>query len=313
MSTQVPPSRLDSTKDFSFLVPSAFAKANAAFEQANNASDSWVRNQANAAFEQANNASDTWVRTQANAAFDKANSGSAIANAAFAAANSAGGGGGTNFINNGTSNVIVKTSGGNIFMNVAAINVVNVSSTWANVTGNISATQGVYSTVVNATSIYATSNIIAANIRTTGSGGNISGANYITASYFSGQGPELTNLKPNTHMTIALSDETTTITTGVSKITFRAPFDMTLTQIPRASLSIASSSGNPTVDIDKNGVSIFSTLLSIDANEKTSTNSSAPAVLSTSTFADDDEITMDITTAGTGAKGLKVTLYYRKT
>ena len=38
MPTQVPPSRLDSTKDFSSLVPSAFAKANAAFEAANNAS-----------------------------------------------------------------------------------------------------------------------------------------------------------------------------------------------------------------------------------------------------------------------------------
>jgi len=297
MSTQVPPSRLDSTKDFSSLVPSAFAKANAAFEQANNASD-------------------TWVRTQANSAFDKANSSLAIANAAFEAANAASGGGGsggTNFINNGTSNVIVKTSGGNIFMNVAAINIVNVSTTWANVTGNISATQGVYSTVVNATSIYATSNIITANIRTTGSGGNISGANYVTASYFSGEGSELTNLKPNTHMTIALSDETTSITTGVSKITFRAPFAMTLTQIPRASLAITSSSGNPTVDIDKNGVSIFSTLLSIDAGEKTSTTAATPAVLSTTTFADDDEITMDVTTAGTGAKGLKVTLYYRKT
>jgi len=41
MSTQVPPSRLDSTKDFSSLIPSAFAKANAAFTQANNATDTW--------------------------------------------------------------------------------------------------------------------------------------------------------------------------------------------------------------------------------------------------------------------------------
>lgn len=38
MSTQVPPSRLDSTKDFSSLVPSAFAQANAAFAAANSAS-----------------------------------------------------------------------------------------------------------------------------------------------------------------------------------------------------------------------------------------------------------------------------------
>jgi hypothetical protein len=285
MSTQVPPSRLDSTKDFSSLVPSAFAKANAAYAQANNASDTWVRNQANAAFTQANNA--------------------------YAAANSAIGG--ISFITNGTSNVSMTTSGGNIYMNVGGVNIINVSSTWANVTGNISATQGVYSTVVNAASIYATSNIITANIRTTGSSGNISGANYITSNYFIGDGSALTDLKPNTHMTIALSDETTSITTGVSKITFRAPFAMTLTQIPRASLSIVSSSGIPQVDINKNGVSIFSTRLTIDANEKTSTTAATPAVLSTSTFADDDEITMDVDVAGTGAKGLKVTLYYRRT
>jgi hypothetical protein len=262
------------------------------------------------------NVLDSWVRGTTNASFLTANSGASFANGAFARANAAfeaANIGGTSFITNGTSNVSITTSGGNIYMNVGGVNIINVSDTWANVTGNISATQGVYSNVVNTISVYATSDIITGNIRTTGSGGNISGANYITANYFSGQGPELTNLKPNTHMTIALSDETTSITTGTAKITFRAPFAMTLTQIPRASLSTTSSSGNPTVDIDKNGVSIFSTLLSIDAGEKTSTTAATPAVLSTSTFADDDEITMDISTAGTGAKGLKVTLYYRKT
>jgi hypothetical protein len=212
------------------------------------------------------------------------------------------------YISSGTSNVSITTPGGNIYMNVGGVNIINVSSTWANVTGNISATNGVYSD-----SIYATSNIITANIRTTGSAGNISGANYITSNYFIGDGSALTALKPNTHMTIALSDETTSITTGVSKITFRTPFAMTLTQIPRASLSVVSSSGNPAVDINKNGVSIFSTTLTIDANEKTSTTAATAAVLSTTTFADDDEITMDIDTAGTGAKGLKVTLYYRRT
>lgn len=300
MSTQVPPSRLDSTKDFSSLVPSAFAKANAAFEQANNATDTWVRTQANIAYDKANSGA-----SFANGAFDRAN-------AAYAAANT-GGGGATSFITNGTSNVSITTSGGNIYMNVGGVNVVNVSGTWANVTGNISATQGVYSNVVNTISIYATSNIITGNIRTTGSGGNISGANYITASYFSGEGALLTNLKPNTHMAIALSDETTSLTTGLSKITFRAPFAMTLYQIPRASLAIASTSGNPEIDINKNGTSIFSTRLTIDANEKTSVTAATPAVLSTTTFADDDEISMDVDVAGTGAKGLKVILYYRRT
>ena len=88
---------------------------------------------------------------------------------------------------------------------------------------------------------------------------------------------------------------------------------MTLYQLPRASLATASTSGIPEVDINKNGVSIFSTLLSIDANEKTSVTAATPAVLSTTTFADDDELTFDIDVAGTGAKGLKVTLYHRRT
>ena len=110
-----------------------------------------------------------------------------------------------------------------------------------------------------------------------------------------------------------MSDESTAITTGVAKITFRAPFAMTLYQIPRASLSTASTSGIPAVNIKKNGTTIFSTTLTIDANEKTSVTAATVAVLSTTTFADDDEISMDIDTAGTGAKGLKVIIYYRRT
>lgn len=117
----------------------------------------------------------------------------------------------------------------------------------------------------------------------------------------------------NESMTVALSDEATAITTGTAKITFRAPYAMTLYQIPRASLSTVSSSGIPTVDININGLTILSTKLTIDANEKTSTTAATPAVLSSTTITDDDEITMDIDVAGTGAKGLKVTLYYRRT
>ena len=121
------------------------------------------------------------------------------------------------------------------------------------------------------------------------------------------------NSSANLSMTIALSDETTSITTGTAKVTFRVPYAITLYQIPRASLATASTSGNPAIDINKNGASIFSTTLTIDANEKTSVTAATPAVLSTTTFADDDEISMDVDTAGTGAKGLKVTLYYRRT
>lgn len=113
-------------------------------------------------------------------------------------------------------------------------------------------------------------------------------------------------------MVIALSDEVTSITTGTSKVVFRAPFAMTLTKIPRASLTTASSSGIPTVDINEAGSTILSTKLTIDANEKTSTTAATAAVLSDSSIADDAEITFDIDVAGTGAKGLKVVLYYKR-
>lgn len=99
MATKVPPLALDSTKDFSSLVPSAFEAANAAYAQANSTvilvsaafdkantaanSASGVESYANAAF------------IQANAAFLQANTGGAstdqvardIANAAFLQAN----------------------------------------------------------------------------------------------------------------------------------------------------------------------------------------------------------------------------------
>lgn len=106
---------------------------------------------------------------------------------------------------------------------------------------------------------------------------------------------------------MAVSDETTAITTGTAKLTFRMPHAMTLTEV-RASLTASSSSGNPTVDINEGGSTILSTKLSIDSGELTSTTAATPAVISDASLADDAEITIDIDTAGTGAKGLKVAL-----
>lgn len=115
-------------------------------------------------------------------------------------------------------------------------------------------------------------------------------------------------------MVIALSDEVTALTTGTGKVAFRAPFAMTLTEIPRASLGTASSSGLVTVDINEAGVSVLgANKLSIDANERTSTTAATATTLADTSIADDAEITFDIDSAGTGAKGLKVTLYFRRT
>lgn len=110
-----------------------------------------------------------------------------------------------------------------------------------------------------------------------------------------------------TFLGFAVSDETTDITTGTGKLTFRMPYAMTLTEI-RASVNTASSSGVITVNIKENGTTIFSTQLTIDAGEKTSTTAATVFTFSDSIMGDDSEITVDIVGAGTGAKGLKVTM-----
>ena len=112
-----------------------------------------------------------------------------------------------------------------------------------------------------------------------------------------------------TEIQLAASDETSALSTGSAKVTFRMPYAMTLTAI-RASLSTAQASGTIfTVDVNQGGSSIISTKITIDNTEKTSTTAAAPPVISTSALTDDAEITIDIDQIGDGtAAGLKVTL-----
>jgi hypothetical protein len=110
-------------------------------------------------------------------------------------------------------------------------------------------------------------------------------------------------------LVVAASDETTALTAGTAKITFRMPRAVTLTAV-RASLTTAQASGTIfTVDINEGGTSILSTKLTIDNTEKTSTTAATPVVISDTALADDAEITIDIDQIGNGtAKGLKVML-----
>ena len=63
---------------------------------------------------------------------------------------------------------------------------------------------------------------------------------------------------------IAISDETTALTTGTAKVTFRAPYAFTITGV-RASLTTVSSSGTPTIDINEAGTTIMAvTKLTVD-------------------------------------------------
>lgn len=108
---------------------------------------------------------------------------------------------------------------------------------------------------------------------------------------------------------VACSDETTALTTGTAKCTFRMPYAFTLTGV-RASVTTAPTGSVLTVDINEGGVSILSTKLTIDATEKTSATAAAPAVISDAALADDAEITIDIDTVGStiAGAGLKVAL-----
>ncbi len=109
---------------------------------------------------------------------------------------------------------------------------------------------------------------------------------------------------------IACSDESTALTTGTAKATFRMPHAMTLTAV-RASVGTAPVGSTIIVDINEGGSTIMTTnKLSIDASEKTSTTAATAAGITDSALADDAEITIDIDQIGssTAGAGLKVWL-----
>ncbi|MCY1299273.1 hypothetical protein D9M70_487950 [compost metagenome] len=118
-----------------------------------------------------------------------------------------------------------------------------------------------------------------------------------------------TTSNPPQSIIIACSDETTALTSGANKVTFRMPYAFTLTAV-RASLTTAQASGSIlTVDINEGGTTILSTKLTIDNTEKSSATAATPPVISDTALADDAEITIDVDQVGDGtAKGLKVIL-----
>jgi hypothetical protein len=118
---------------------------------------------------------------------------------------------------------------------------------------------------------------------------------------------------------VAMSDETTTITTGTNKATFSLPYAFYVVGV-YATLNTVSSSGTPTVDINEAGTTIMAvTKIVIDVSEKTGGSAgyqgtaAGAAVISDPDIAAFAEIGFDIDVAGTGAKGLKAFIVgYRK-
>ena len=112
---------------------------------------------------------------------------------------------------------------------------------------------------------------------------------------------------------IACSDETTDLGVADGVATFQLPYDFTLLagiEGVRASVNTAPLGSTITIDIEIGGSTILSTLLTIDASEKTSYTALAPVIISDTTLAQNTEIKINIDQIGSGTagKGLKVML-----
>lgn len=126
---------------------------------------------------------------------------------------------------------------------------------------------------------------------------------------------------PYEHITYAISDESTNLTTGAAKLTARMPYAFRCTDV-RISVNTAPTGSTILVDVNDGGTSLFTATgvrPSIDAGEKTSTTAAAQFDFNGSDafhdFADDAEVTFDIDQVGSTitGKGLKVTLIgYRR-
>lgn len=119
---------------------------------------------------------------------------------------------------------------------------------------------------------------------------------------------------------IMASDMSTAITTGDGKAGFMVPASLNgfnLIRAHAALLAAQSTSGTPTVQIRRarsgSAADMLSTRITIDANESTSHTAAAPPVIDTANddVATGDLIYVDIDVAGTGAKGLLVTLEFQ--
>lgn len=107
---------------------------------------------------------------------------------------------------------------------------------------------------------------------------------------------------------IACSDEGTALTTG-AKVTFHMPYAMTLSEVFAGLTTPQATGALLTVNVMKNGSTVFSTKVTFDNTEETSMSAAAQPVISTSTLSKGDKITVSVDQIGDGsAKGLKVYL-----
>lgn len=130
----------------------------------------------------------------------------------------------------------------------------------------------------------------------------------LTNKTISGVNNTLTQL-PRTICVDVSGDETTALTTGTAKRSFRMPYAMTLTAV-RASVKTAPTGATIIVDINEAGATLMTTnKLSIDVSEFTSTTAATPATLTDVGLADDAEITIDVDQVGSTVAGAGLKVY----
>jgi hypothetical protein len=96
---------------------------------------------------------------------------------------------------------------------------------------------------------------------------------------------------------VAVSDETTALTAGTGKVSFRMPYAMTLTSV-RLNVNTANTGSALIVNVKQGGATVFSTKPQIDAGSTTSVGSGTTPVISTSALTDNAVITVDIDQIG---------------
>jgi len=107
----------------------------------------------------------------------------------------------------------------------------------------------------------------------------------------------------------AATDLTTDFTVATFDVVIPVPCGFYVTEV-RANVKTAPTGSDAIFDIKMNGVTMLSTLLSIDATELTSTTATTPAVISVPTLIDDNILTINCTQIGStiAGNGLTITI-----
>lgn len=216
------------------------------------------------------------------------------------------------------SNLGIKGVGAAALLLDAPVNVTGIITAVSGIfTGDVSALNGIFTGDVSALSGTFTGDVSALNGIFTG---NVSGVSGIFTGDVSGASGTFTGAVTSGGVNLnveslgwALSDEATPVVVGLAT-TDRVPYALTITAV-RASLTTAQGGGALfTVNILKNGVSILSTPITIDNGARTSVGATTPPVIATPAFADDDEISFDVTQVGDAtAAGAKVRIVFART